>query len=196
MKFVILGSGHGSNAEAVLKNWKSGRLEKAEPAGIFSDNPNARILSLGKDYGIPAVHLDPGPYRTKLDPEAERRYVDAIRDLGVQWVVLAGFMRVLKETFLEAFPKRIINLHPSLLPAFKGLDAIRQAHAYGVAITGCSVHLVTNDLDGGPILDQMPVRINPGDSLATVEEAVHSAEHLLLPSVIARLSMGEFAHHV
>ena len=188
MRFVILGSGRGSNAETLLREWKAGNLGKAEPAAIFSDQPEARILSLGQEYGVASRFIDPGPYKTKLTPETESHYVEAIRATGARLVVLAGFMRVIKSTFLDAFPRQIINLHPSLLPSFKGLHGIRQAYEYGVRITGCTVHYVTGDLDGGPIIDQTPVRIEESDTLETLEAKIHAAEHELLPAVVRRLA--------
>lgn len=188
MRFAILGSGKGSNAQAILQAWRECRLGQAEPVAIFSDKADAPILRFGEEFGLPAKHLDPGRFRTKLDADAERRYVEAIRSSGAEWVVLAGFMRVLKPGFLDAFPMRILNLHPSLLPSFKGLDGIGQAWDYGVRITGCTVHFVTADLDGGPIVDQEAVRIEEEDTRESVEAKVHAAEHRLLPKVIARLS--------
>jgi len=188
MRFVILGSGRGSNAETLLREWKAGRLGKAEPVAIFSDKPEARILSLGRDFGVASRFIDPGPFKTKLTPATEADFVEAIRETGAQLVVLAGFMRVLKATFLEAFPRQIINLHPSLLPSFKGLDGIRQAFDYGVKITGCTVHYVTGDLDGGPIIDQQAVRIESNDSVDSLAGKVHAAEHQLLPAVVRKLA--------
>lgn len=189
MRFVILGSGTGSNAAALLKAWKAGGLGPAEPVAIISDQPDAPILKLGEPYGIPGRYLDPGRFRTKLSPEAEAAYIEAIRESGAALVVLAGFMRVIKAPFLEAFPKRIINLHPSLLPSFKGLDGIRQAFEYGVKVTGCTVHFVTGELDGGPIIDQVPVRIEETDTLESLSARVHAAEHRLLPDVVRRLAV-------
>lgn len=188
MKFAILGSGKGSNAKAILHAWREGSLGRAEPVAIFSDNRDAPILEFGSEFGLPARYLDPGRFRTKLDAEAEQHYIDAIRSTGADWVVLAGFMRVIKPAFLDAFPKRILNLHPSLLPSFKGLNGIGQAWDYGVKITGCTVHYVTADLDGGPIIDQEAVRIETDDSLESLAQKVHAAEHRLLPKVIAELS--------
>lgn len=188
MNIVILGSGTGSNAEAILQAWKEGRLGKARPVAIFSDRPDSRILTLGETYGVRAVHIHPGPFKTKMSEEAEDAYVQAIRESGAGLVILAGFMRVLHDRFLRAFPRRIVNLHPSLLPAFPGLHSIKQAYDYGVKITGCTVHLVTPALDAGPILDQTAVRIERGDTLEALEAKVHAAEHALLPAVIARLS--------
>jgi phosphoribosylglycinamide formyltransferase-1 len=188
MKFAILGSGRGSNARVLLQAWRAGRLGKATPTAIFCDQPDAPILGLGAQFGIPAHQLDCGGYKTRLSAEAEARWCAAIADSGADWVVLAGFMRVIKSTFLERFPMRIINLHPSLLPAFKGLDAIGQALDYGVKYTGCTVHFVTAALDGGPIIDQAVVPVLPGDSKDSLAARVHAAEHQLLPDVITRLA--------
>ena len=188
MRFVILGSGRGSNAEALLRAWKAGELGKAEPVAIFSDQPEARILTLGASFGVPARWIDPGEFKTKLSPEGEARYVEAIQATGAALIVLAGFMRILKDGFLAPFPRQIINLHPSLLPSFKGLDGIGQAFRYGVKITGCTVHFVTGDLDGGPIIEQEPVRIEKADTEKSLATRIHAAEHRLLPAVVKRLA--------
>lgn len=188
MKFAILGSGRGSNAEALLHAWQAGELGAAEPVGIFSDVPDARILELGPRFGLSAVCFETGPYRTRLSPEAERELASLIRATGARLVVLAGFMRVLKAPFLDCFPRQVINLHPSLLPSFKGLNAIGQALDYGVKITGCTVHWVTPELDAGPILDQEAVRVEPDDTEATLAAKVHAAEHRLLPRVVRELA--------
>ena len=188
MRVVILGSGRGSNAEAILLAKQAGRLGRAEVVQIFSDQPDAGILSLGLRFGVPATYLDPAPYKTKLDGEGERLYIDAIKACRADLVVLAGFMRVIKPRFLETFAGKIINLHPSLLPSFPGLDGIGQAWRRGVKVAGCTVHQVTAEVDGGPIIDQAAVRIEPTDTLETFTAKVHAAEHALLPAVIARLS--------
>lgn len=188
MNVVILGSGRGSNAEAILRAQKEGRLGAAKVVAIFSDQPKARILQLGTDYGVEAEFLDSAPFKTKLDGEAEGRYIEAISARNPGLIVLAGFMRIIKGPFIQAFPGKIINLHPSLLPSFKGLDGIGQAFRYGAKYTGCTVHYVTEDVDSGPIIDQAIVRIESDDTLESVETKVHQAEHQLLPAVIARLS--------
>lgn len=190
MRFVILGSGKGTNAQALLRAWQAGELGTAEPVAIFSDKVEAPILELGKPYGIPGIHVPPGPFKTKLSPEGERALIEAIRSFESDLVVLAGFMRVLKAPLLDAFPRQIINLHPSLLPSFKGLDGIRQAWEYGVKVTGCTVHFVTGELDGGPIIDQQVVRIEASDTLESLTLKVHAAEHQLLPTVVRNLAMG------
>ena len=188
MRIVILGSGRGSNAEAILKAQAAGRLGRAEVVQIFADQPDAGILALGPRFGVPANFLDAAPFKTKLDGDAEQHYIAAILACQADLIVLAGFMRVLKLPFLSKFEGKIINLHPSLLPAFPGLDAIGQAFRRGVKITGCTVHYVTLDVDGGPIIDQAPVRIEETDTVETLATKVHAAEHALLPAVIARLS--------
>ena len=188
MRFVILGSGRGSNAEALLKAWSEGRLGRAQPVGIFSDNPEARILSLGATYGVPAKFLSAAPFKTKLEGPAEQAYIDEINALAPDLVVLAGFMRVLKPAFIGAFKDRIINLHPSLLPSFKGLDGIGQALAYGVRYTGCTVHWVNLEVDGGRIIDQAAVRIEDGDTHDSLAARIHAEEHRLLCDVVRRLA--------
>jgi len=188
MNVVILGSGRGSNAEAILQAQAAGRLGRARVVQIFSDKAEAGILALGPRFSVPSLFLDPGPFKTKFDEAGERRYIEEIERRRPDLVLLAGFMRILKPSFIEAFPKKIINLHPSLLPSFPGLDGIGQAWRRGVKITGCTVHYVTAEVDGGPIIDQVPVRIDSNDTLETLEAKVHAAEHALLPTVIARLS--------
>jgi len=188
MRVVILGSGRGSNAEAILQAQQAGQLGAARVVQIFSDRADAGILALGPRFGVPAAFLDAAPFKTKLDGDGEQRYVAAIEAAQPDLIVLAGFMRVLKPPFLRQFEGRIINLHPSLLPSFPGLDGIGQAFRRGVKITGCTVHQVTPEVDGGPIIDQAAVRIEAGDTLESLAAKIHAAEHALLPAVIARLS--------
>ncbi len=191
MRIVILGSGQGSNAEAILKSEREGRLGRGQVVQIFSDRPDAGILNLGPRFDVPATFLDPAPYKTKLDGEGEQHYIASILACQPDLIVLAGFMRVLKRRFLLQFEGRVINLHPSLLPAFPGLDGIGQAFRRGVKVTGCTVHEVTIEVDAGPILDQAAIRIEEGDTLESLAAKVHAAEHALLPAVIARLSVAK-----
>ncbi|MDP1581714.1 MAG: phosphoribosylglycinamide formyltransferase [Candidatus Didemnitutus sp.] len=189
MKVVILGSGRGSNAEAILLAQEAGQLGRARVVQLLSDKPDAGILALGERFGVPATYVDPAPFKTKLEGAGEERFVAAIRECGAELIVLAGFMRVLKPVFLAAFAGKIINLHPSLLPAFPGLDGIGQAWRRGVKYAGCTVHGVTAEVDGGPIIDQAIVRLEASDTLEALTEKIHAAEHVLLPKVIARLSV-------
>ena len=188
MRVVILGSGRGSNAEAVLLAQQAGRLGQARVVQLLSDQPAAGILALGARFGVPAAFVDPAPFKTKLEGAGEGRFIAAIKAAAADLVVLAGFMRVLKPGLLEAFAGRIINLHPSLLPSFPGLDGIGQAFRAGVKKTGCTVHHVTLEVDAGQIIGQAEVPVEPNDSLETLTARVHAAEHQLLPAVIARLS--------
>jgi phosphoribosylglycinamide formyltransferase-1 len=188
MRVAILGSGRGSNAEAVLAAQREGRLGRASVEAIFCDVPGAGILALGPRFGVPATYVDPAPFRTKLEGECERRYIEAVSAVRPDLVVLAGFMRVLKPGFLTAFEGKVINLHPSLLPLFPGLDAIGQALQAGVGETGCTVHRVIAAVDAGAILGQAKVPIEPGETPKTLAAKVHAAEHVLLPLVIAKLS--------
>ena len=190
MRVVILGSGRGSNAGAILKAQSEGKLGKAKVVQIFADKPDAGILELGAKHGVPAAFLDAAPFKTTLEGEGEARYIAAINAAQPDLVVLAGFMRVIKPGFLNAFAGKIINLHPSLLPSFPGLDGIGQAFRRGVKVTGCTVHYVTAEVDGGPIIDQAAVRIEKADTPESLAEKVHAAEHALLPAVIARLCEG------
>ena len=189
MRVAILGSGRGSNAEAILLAQAARQLGRAEVVHLFSDRADAGMLELGKRFGVPAAFVDPAPFKTKLEGAGEDRMIGSIMRCEADLVVLAGFMRVLKPGFLTAFAGRIINLHPSLLPSFPGLDAIGQAFRRGVKITGCTVHRVTAEVDGGPIIDQVAVRLEDNDTLETLTTKVHAAEHVLLPQVIARLSL-------
>jgi phosphoribosylglycinamide formyltransferase-1 len=188
MKIAILGSGRGSNAEAILNAHATGQLGSARVCAIFCDIPGARILELGPRFGIPAYQPLPGPFKTKFPPEVETAWAQQIRDTGADFLVLAGFMRVLKAPLLDTFSGRVINLHPSLLPAFPGLHAIEQAWNYGVRLSGCTVHYVNATVDGGAILDQAAVRREDTDTLETFEAKIHAAEHALLPAVIRRLA--------
>lgn len=188
MRVVILGSGRGSNAEAILQAQQAGQLGRARVVQILADKPDAGILALGARFGVPASYVDPAPFKTKLEGAGEERFIAAVQAGEPDLVVLAGFMRVLKAGFLGAFAGRIINLHPSLLPAFPGLDGIGQALRAGVKETGCTVHRVTLEVDAGEILAQARVPIEAGETIESLAAKVHAAEHRLLPAVIARLS--------
>ncbi len=170
----------------------TGNLGLAEVVGIFSDQPDAGILQLGPEFEVPAIYLSPGPYKTRFSEDAEGHWVDTIKALGPQLVVLAGFMRVIKKPFLEAFPGKIINLHPSLLPNYPGLNSIRRAYEAGEKETGCTVHWVVEAVDAGQMIASRTVPIETEDTLESLENKVHAAEHQLLPQVIRDLSVDYF----
>jgi phosphoribosylglycinamide formyltransferase-1 len=186
----ILGSGKGSNCRAILEQIRAGNLN-AEVRLVVSDVLEAGTLDIARAFEVPNAYLPPGKYRTKLEPQVEQDLVKMLRDAGVNLVVLAGFMRVLKEPMLDAFPRRIINIHPSLLPKFPGIEAWKQALAAGEKTTGCTVHYVESGIDTGEIVAQREVPISPGDTPATLHERIQLAEYALYPSVIAQFARGE-----
>jgi phosphoribosylglycinamide formyltransferase-1 len=188
---VILGSGRGSNAEALLKAEAKKQLGAAKIAAIISDHEDAGILELGQKYEVPAIYIDPQRKGARLSDAAEQNYIERIQSFSPKLIVLAGFMRIIQPAFIEAVDGHMINLHPSLLPSFPGMNGIGQAFDHGVKITGCTVHWVTPALDAGPIIDQKEVRIDDKDTLKMLEKKMHITEHQLLPDVVARLSKGQ-----
>ena len=182
----ILGSGKGSNCRAILERIRSGDLA-AEARLVVSDVLDAPILDLAREFGIANAYLPPGRFRTRLEPEVEEQLVQMLRAAGAELVVLAGFMRILHEPMLKAFPRRIINIHPSLLPKFQGLEAWKQALVAGESVTGCTVHYVDEQIDHGQILGQKEVKILPNDTAETLHARIQVVEHELYPAVIGEL---------
>jgi len=183
----ILGSGKGSNCRAILEQIRAGKLS-ADCRIVVSDEADAGILEIAREFGVPGIFLPPGKFRTKLEPEVEEELVRLVYSAGVELVVLAGFMRVLKPAILDAFPRRIINLHPSLLPKFPGREAWVQALAAGETVTGCTVHYVDAGVDSGEIIAQREVPILPNDTPVTLHERIQLAERELFPAVIGELA--------
>lgn len=180
----ILGSGKGTNCRAILERIRSGVLP-AEARVVISDVLDAPILDIAREFSIPNAYLPPGRFRTRLEPQAEMKLVRMLRDAGAELVILAGFMRVLKSPMLEAFPRRILNIHPALLPKFPGLEAWKQALAAGEKVTGCTVHYVDEGIDHGDIIAQREVPILPNDTPETLHARIQIAEHELYPAAIA-----------
>jgi phosphoribosylglycinamide formyltransferase 1 len=189
----ILGSGKGTNCRALLEQMKSGALQ-AEARVVISDVLDAPILEIAREFSVPNAFLSPGHFRTRLDPQAEAELVQMLRDANVELVVLAGFMRILKSQMLEAFPRRIINIHPSLLPKFPGLFAWKQALAAGEKVTGCTVHFVDEEIDHGDIIAQREVPILPDDTPDTLHARIQIAERDLYPEVVSRFCQAGQAH--
>ena len=183
----VLGSGKGSNFVAIADEIAAGRLP-AQVAIVISDVPDAGILAQARQRNLPAEYIAPGKFRTKLDDDAERAYVTRLQETRVDLVVLAGFMRILKGDFLRAFPQRVVNIHPSLLPAFPGLEAWKQALDHGVKVTGCTVHFVDQGVDSGPIIGQQSVPVLVDDTAATLHERIQIAERRLYPAVVRALA--------
>jgi len=172
----VLASGRGSNCEALLRASQDGRL-KGRVGLVLSDRPEAPVLEIARRFDVSARYLDPGRKGARLTPEAEAQYVDALRGMGVEWIALAGFMRIVGPELLGAYAGHIVNIHPSLLPAFLGLDAQRQALEYGVRVAGCTVHLVNEGVDTGPIVLQQPVPVLPNDTVESLSARILEEEH-------------------
>ena len=179
---------------AIAEACRAGRVP-GDVALVLSDAAGAGILARATERGIRAEFIAPGKFRTKLDEAAERVYVAALQQPPVDLIVLAGFMRILKGDFLRAFPERVINIHPALLPSFPGLEAWKQALDYGVKVTGCTVHFVDQGIDTRPILAQQTVPVLDDDTPATLHERVQQAERALYPATIAALLRGEIQVH-
>jgi len=188
----ILGSGKGSNMVAIAEACAAGQIP-AEIAIVISDVTDAGILDRARERKLPAEFIAPGKFRTKLDEEAEQVFVKRLIDAQVDLIVLAGFMRILKGEFLRAFANRVVNIHPSLLPAFPGLEAWKQALDYGVKVTGCTVHFLDQGIDSGPILGQETGQVLADDTAATLHERIQQAERRLYPRVVRALAEGKIA---
>jgi len=192
LRLGILGSGKGSNFLAMADAIRAGTVP-AQIAIVLSDVAGAGILSLARERNLAAEFVPPGRYRTKLDEESEPAFVRALQAAKVDLVVLAGFMRVLKGDFLRAFEGRIVNIHPSLLPSFPGLEAWKQAWDHGVKVTGCTVHFVDAGVDAGPIIGQQPVPVLDDDTPARLHQRIQMAEHELYPKCVAAIARGEMS---
>ncbi len=186
----VLGSGKGSNFGAIAHAIAAGSLD-AKVGVVISDVSDAGILGLAQKYGIPARHLPAGKFKTKLEPEREHELARMLQEHGVELVVLAGYMRLLKEPMISAYPRRIINIHPSLLPKFPGLAAWKQALDAGERETGCTVHYVDLGMDTGPVIARKAVPVLPGDTAESLHARIQQAEHALYPQIV-----GEFARRM
>jgi phosphoribosylglycinamide formyltransferase-1 len=186
VRLGILGSGKGSNCRAILENIRGGALA-ADVRIVISDVFDAPILDIAREFSVPNAYLPPGGFRTRLEPQAEVELVRMLREAGVELVALAGFMRVLKAPMLNAFPRRIVNIHPSLLPKFPGLEAWRQALAAGETLTGCTVHYVDEEIDHGDVIAQREVPILSDDTPKRLHARIQIAEHELYPAVIGQI---------
>jgi phosphoribosylglycinamide formyltransferase-1 len=188
VKLGILLSGRGSNFEAIARNVLAGKLN-AEIGFVFSNKPNAPGLALARQLGFKAESLE----MTGLDRAAyDAKVAEMLLNHGVELVCLAGYMRILSGSFVSKFPSRILNIHPSLLPAFPGLDAQYQALAHGVKVTGCTVHFVDDGLDSGPILLQSPVAVFDHDTVETLSDRILKEEHRIYSEAIAWVSRGNY----
>jgi phosphoribosylglycinamide formyltransferase-1 len=187
LRIAVLGSGRGTNCQSIIDAIASGRL-RARIVCVLSDVENAPILDRARRHNIPAQYISAAPYRTKLEGPAEDNYIAALRAFGAEVVALAGFMRLVKGKLLEAFPSRILNIHPALLPAFPGMDSWKQALAHGAKITGCTVHFVDAGVDSGPIIIQRSVPVLENDTPEVLHARIQLEEHKAYPDALQMLA--------
>ena len=190
MRIGVLGSGSGSNYAAVAAAIQAGTLTGVEVALVISDVRDARILSRAEAFGHAHQYLPADDFKTKLDGPQEQAYISALRGARVDYVVLAGFMRMVKQGLLAAFPQRVINIHPALLPAFPGLESWKQALAYGAKVAGCTVHFVDEGTDSGPIILQKAVPVREDDTPATLHARIQEQEHAAFPEALQLCAAG------
>ncbi len=187
LQLGIMASGSGTNFEAVAKAIADGQLN-AEIKVLIYNNPDAKVKERAQKYRVPAVPIDHRQYRQR--EELDNKIVEVLTSYGVDWVIMAGWMRIVTRVLLDAYPNRAINIHPSLLPSFKGIKAIEQALAARVKITGCTVHLVSLEVDSGAILMQAAVPVLPDDTLESLHQRIQIQEHNILPKAIALAAKG------
>lgn len=183
LRLGVLGSGRGSNLDAIFRAIHERHLP-AEVMVVASDVRDAGILAIGRSHRAHSKYVYPGESRAKLDPDSERNIVNLLQQERVELVVLAGFMRIVGPQLLAAFPRRIINIHPSLLPKHRGLRAWEQALTAGDSGAGCTVHYVDEGVDTGEIIAQAEVDVLPGDTPESLHARIQEAEHVLYPEVI------------
>lgn len=184
---AVFASGSGSNFQAIQEAIVRGELQ-ANIKLVVTDKPGAYVETRAAQFDIPVLALSPKSFDSKA--AYEQAIVDELRKLDIEWIVLAGYMRLVSETLLGAYPSKIVNIHPSLLPSFPGKDAIGQALAHGVKVTGVTVHFVDEGMDTGPIIAQTAVNVIDGDREQT-EEAIHKAEHALYTAALQQLFAGK-----
>ncbi len=192
LRLAVLGSGSGTNMQSILDAIGAGTLD-AEIRLVLADVADAFILERARRAGIPARFLSAAPYKTKLEGPAEEAYIHAIREAGADTVVLAGFMRIVKPGLLAAFPDRVLNIHPALLPAFPGLHSWKQALDHGAKVAGCTVHFVDAGTDSGPIIVQRAVPVLEGDTPESLHARIQEQEHLAYPEALRLLAAGRLA---
>lgn len=192
LQLGIMASGSGTNFEAVAKAIADGQLN-AEIKVLIYNNPNAKVRSRAEKYDIPTVLVDHREYETRENLDHE--IVAVLEAYGVDWVIMAGWMRVVTQVLISGFTNRIINIHPSLLPSFKGIRAVERALAAGVKITGCTVHLVSLQVDSGQILMQAAVPVLADDTVDSLHARIQKQEHLILPRAIALAAIQAQKHN-
>lgn len=188
MNIAVFCSGNGTNLQAIIGSWKKGHI-KADIKLVVSDLPDCYALIRAKNAGIKTLVIERKNFKTKKDFEAE--ILKVLKRDNIDLIVLAGYMRILSGDFISAYENKILNIHPALLPSFKGAHGIRDAFEYGVKITGVTVHFVTKDMDAGPIILQSSVKATEDDTEETLAEAIHEEEHKVYPRAIQLFVEGK-----
>ena len=189
LSLAILGSGKGSNAQSIIDAIDAGKLN-ARIVCVLSDVPDAFILERARSRRIPAEYVDCAPFKTKLDGAAEQKTIGLLKRYGADFIALAGFMRMVKPGLLQAFPHRIINIHPALLPSFPGLASWKQALDYGAKVAGCTVHFIDEGMDTGPIIVQRSVPILDHDTPESLHARIQEQEHVAYPQALQWIAEG------
>ena len=187
INIVALISGRGSNLKAILEGIKSGKI-KANISLVISNKRDAKGLQIAKDYGVKTLFVNPKDFKNRED--YDRFLVKVIKKENPDLIVLAGYMKILTDYFIDSFPNKIINIHPSLIPAFKGLKAQKQALDFGAKYTGCTVHFVSKEVDSGAVIIQAVVPVLPDDTEETLSERILKMEHRIYPQTIKWFSEG------
>jgi len=189
LKIGVLGSGQGSNFQSIYDAIAAGTLD-AEIRCVAADVPDAYILERARRLGIAAEFIDCAPFKTKIEGAGARRMLDFLAAHDVDFVALAGFMRIVKEPLLSAFPERMVNIHPALLPAFPGLASWKQALEYGAKLAGCTVHFIDAGMDTGPIIVQRAVAVRDDDTAETLHARIQVEEHIAYPEALRLIAAG------
>jgi len=188
MRLAVFASGRGSNFRALLEASRAGRLPQAEFVVLVSDKPDAKALDIAREYGVKALHVSPKSFESR--DAYEREILRCLRELKVEGICLAGYMRLVGKTILRAFPNRILNIHPALLPSFPGTHGHRDTLAYGVKVSGCTVHFVDEGVDTGPIIVQRSVEVLDDDTEETLAARILIQEHQAYPEAVDLLTRG------
>lgn len=191
LKLGVLGSGSGSNMQSIVDAIVAGQLD-AEIKIVLADFPDAKILDRARNHGIACEYIDCSPWKTKLEGDAEDRCIDILKSAGVDTVVLAGFMRIVKPKLLAAFPNRVLNIHPALLPAFPGVHGWTQALDYGCKVAGVTVHFVDAGTDSGPIIVQRAVEVKEDDTPESLHARIQVQEHIAYPEALRIIAAGAY----
>lgn len=188
MNIAVFCSGSGTNLQAIIDSQKKGYI-KAAIRLVVSDTPGCYALKRAEDSGIKTLIVERKNYKVKKDFEAE--IIDTLKKEGIGLIALAGYMKMLSADFIKAYENKILNIHPALLPSFKGASGIKDAFEYGVKVTGPTVHFVTVDMDAGPVIMQSPVKVTEDDTEESLAEAIHEEEHKIYPRAIQLFVEGK-----